>query len=166
MFALTHLSGFGANSASDTTWAHTWIYMNGGGSSYSWTCAELEFYDGDSALLMRTTETILNSAQWSRSTTPFDGTTSQADTVGAKSGTSQSTIWIGLTWLAAQTISKVTVYGSNNEGYVVGSNPSATISLYAKNGTAPASGTDGTLLNEIMFTDTGDESAGRNITAA
>lgn len=145
-------------------WGHTWILISTAGSVV-YTCAELKFFDGGGAQITRTTETILNAAQWSRSTAPFDGTTSQVDTAAGKANTSQATIWIGLTWLTAKTISKVTVYGSNNEGYVVGSNPSTTISLYAKTGTAPSSGTDGTLLNSITFTDTGNESTGRDITA-
>jgi hypothetical protein len=50
-------------------------------------------------------------------------------------------------------------YGSSDAGYVSTINPSVTLDLYAKTGTAPASATDGTLIGTLTFTDTANESA-------
>lgn len=41
-------------------------------------------------------------------------------------------------------------------GFINNSNPSITLQLYGKSGTAPSSGTDGTLLGSEAFTDPGD----------
>jgi hypothetical protein len=42
---------------------------------------------------------------------------------------------------------------SDDDGFVIGANPSMTITLYAKNGSPPSSGTDGTQLATVSFTD-------------
>jgi hypothetical protein len=62
-------------------------------------------------------------------------------------------------------IAQAKVYGSNDNGFVAGSNPAMTWSLYAKQ-TAPASSTDGLLLGTVAFTDTTNESTGRTITSS
>lgn len=94
----------------------------------------------------------------------FDGDTTQNGGVGAQRST-QTTAFVGKTLAADAVISSAKVYGSDNLGYVEGSNPSVTITLYGKTGTAPSSGTDGTSLGSITFTDTADESAARTITS-
>lgn len=54
------------------------------------------------------------------------------------------------------------VYGSNNVGFISGTNPTVTLQLRAKQ-SPPASATDGTLLGSTSFTDTNNENAGRTI---
>jgi hypothetical protein len=64
-------------------------------------------------------------------------------------------------------ISKATIHGSNDSGYVSGGTPTVTISLYGKTGaSAPSSDTDGTLLGTITFTDGASEATGRDITSS
>jgi hypothetical protein len=87
----------------------------------------------------------------------FDGTTAQAAAASA-SLVSSTSIWVGHTLTTPKAIYKAVVYGTNDVGYVTGANPSITITLYGKNGTAPANGTDGTELGSVTFTDTADES--------
>jgi hypothetical protein len=95
----------------------------------------------------------------------FDGTTSQANTAGAGKSSATSG-YIGKTLAVSKPIYKAIVYGSNNHGYVPSANPTVTINLYGKVGTAPASSTDGTLLGTLSFADTADESSNpRTITS-
>ena len=91
----------------------------------------------------------------------FDGTKSQVSTACAYNASAAG--YVGKTHAAAKIISHVVVYGANNNGYVFTVNPAMTITLYGKNGAAPASATDGTSLGSISFTDATDESAGRTI---
>ncbi|MEP9388468.1 hypothetical protein [Mesorhizobium sp. KR9-304] len=71
------------------------------------------------------------------------------------------------TSVAAPTaIESVTVFGSNDHGYCSNTNPSITITLYGKTGSAPASRTDGTTLGSTTFTDTANESTGRQINSS
>jgi len=92
----------------------------------------------------------------------FDGVTSAAANQNAAI-TSGRNAWVGKTLAAPAAISHVYVYGSNNQGFVYAINPTVTITLYGKTGAAPSSGTDGTPLGAITFTDTANESAGRKI---
>lgn len=97
----------------------------------------------------------------------FDGTTNQAAAACSRTATSVSNAYIGKTGNISRIISKATIHGSNNLGYndnAVGT--SCTAKLYAKTGAAPANGTDGTLLGSITFTQSADESAGRDITSS
>lgn len=87
----------------------------------------------------------------------FDGVTAQAATSGATK-LSNTFGYVGKTLATASVISKAVVYGSNNAGYVNSINPTVTIDLYGKTGSAPANSTNGTLLGTISFTDTADES--------
>jgi hypothetical protein len=95
----------------------------------------------------------------------FDGTISQAAAACA-SLASASNAYVGQTLATAAAIAKVRVRGSNDAGYVSGANPTVTITLYGKTGTAPANGTDGTSLGSISFTDTANESSARSITSS
>lgn len=94
----------------------------------------------------------------------FDDDTTQAAAACAAEAASTSA-WVGKTLPTAKSIHKVVVHGSNDAGFVSAINPTVTIKLYGKNGTAPASATDGTLIGTTSFTDTADESAGRTITS-
>lgn len=91
----------------------------------------------------------------------FDGVTSQ-NTVSsaAKVGSGG---YVGKSLQTPSAISRAVAYGANNNGFIVGSNVAATLQLYGKVGSAPSSRTDGVLLGQINFTDTSNESAGREI---
>lgn len=95
----------------------------------------------------------------------FDGTTSQnsAD-CGRKS--SATFAYFGKTTAVPTAIESVVAYGSNNLGFINNINPSTTLDLYGKQGSAPANSTDGTLLGTTSFTDTADESAGRTVSSS
>lgn len=88
----------------------------------------------------------------------FDGTTNQASASSAGKTVSTSA-YVGKTHVDPKLPSRAVVYGSNNNGYFGGSNPTITLTLYGKNGAAPANATDGTLIGTLAsFTDTADES--------
>lgn len=59
-------------------------------------------------------------------------------------------------------INRVRIYGSNNVGFWSGTDQTIEAKLYASN-SAPVDKQNGTLLGAISFTDTGNESAGRDI---
>jgi hypothetical protein len=94
----------------------------------------------------------------------FDVTVSQAAAACAER-TSATSGYVGKTLATAARIVKARLRGSNDAGYVSGANPGIEARLYGKQGTAPANGTDGTLLGTISFTDTANESAAREITS-
>jgi hypothetical protein len=95
----------------------------------------------------------------------FDGTTAQAAASCAEKAAA-TTAYVGKTLAAAEPIHSVKIYGSNDAGYVAAINPNVTAKLYGKNGTVPASGTDGTLLATLTpFADTADEHIARTITS-
>ena len=92
----------------------------------------------------------------------FNGTTSQSYTVsGVHVGTDG---YVGKTHAAAKICSRVVCYGAADLGFSSVNN-SCTLELYGKNGSAPSSSTDGTLLATLTFTDTTNESAGRTLTS-
>ena len=93
----------------------------------------------------------------------FDATTSQGTAACANHGTGTEA-YVGKDFSAApKRIYECIVFGSNNHGYIFSVNPSITIDLYGKNGSAPSNGSDGTSLGQIAFTDTANESVGRTI---
>ncbi|MFT3987195.1 hypothetical protein [Aestuariivirga sp.] len=61
------------------------------------------------------------------------------------------------------TFSYAVIYGSNSGGFSFGSGATVTATIYGKNGSPPASATDGTAIGSTTFTDTADESGGRLI---
>lgn len=65
-----------------------------------------------------------------------------------------------------QAVTGVTVYGSNDQGYVNGSTPNVTITLYGKNGSIPTLASRGTSLGTATAADTANESGGRAITSS
>jgi hypothetical protein len=97
----------------------------------------------------------------------FDATTSRASSQ-CLSKASATSLMLGID-LSADPSACVSakVYGSNDAGFVAGGTPNVTITLYGKNGSAPASPTDGTSLGSTGPTaDTADESAGRTVTSS
>lgn len=94
----------------------------------------------------------------------FDGNTSQ---VFNSSATRQSatTAYVGKTLAASRTFGQAICFGSTNNGYKGGSDPTVTLTMWGKQGTAPASVTDGTNLGSISFTDQTNESTGRTISS-
>lgn len=62
--------------------------------------------------------------------------------------------------------SGVTVYGSNDQGFVQGATPSVTLTLVGKNDSVPTIASPGTSLGTSNFTDTANESAGRAIVSS
>jgi hypothetical protein len=107
------------------------------------------------------------------STAPaFDGTTNQAQVSCAlknnvAAGTSNG--YIGKTLGTPSAIHSAVSHGTNDKGYAFTGSPSGstmTLSLYGKQGTAPASPTNGTLLGQISFTNQANESVGRTIASS
>lgn len=127
----------------------------------------IQFMDGllfppmgraDAALIDRTTGTAIGNMNTSGGlAAAFDGNTNQARTACAEIQDATEG-YIGKTFAVPTALESVTVYGSNNTGYIRNSNPSVTINLYGKTGAAPGSATDGTLLGTLTFTDTSNES--------
>lgn len=92
----------------------------------------------------------------------FDGTTNSASgSCGWLSGANGAA---GLQFGVGKKISKVELWGSNDQGYVYTVNPSTTITMYGKN-SAPSTWTDGTNIGSTTFTDSTNESAMRTITS-
>lgn len=91
----------------------------------------------------------------------FDGTTNAVHSSCAAQSVGDG--WVGKTLASAKIFGRAIVYGSNNRGFVFGSNPTVTLYIRGKNGSAPSSETDGTILGTVTFTEGDDESAGRVI---
>jgi len=109
---------------------------------------------GDATLIDRTAGTnIGNMTSQAGLAAVFDGITDQNGTSSAAAASGDNG-WAGKTLAAPTAIDRVVIYGANDQGYVNGNNPSVEIRLYGKNGAAPSSSTDGTLLGTITFTDT------------
>lgn len=95
----------------------------------------------------------------SNSAAAFDGNTAgdwaTPSTVTKKNGAGGiDTSYIGKNFSSLpQNILSAKIYAAANGGIVSGANPSMTIDLYGKNGSAPASGTDGTILGTTSFVD-------------
>jgi hypothetical protein len=91
----------------------------------------------------------------------FDGNTNQGGDVGGLK-TSTTSGYAGKTYSPTKRIAQAVVYGGNSlagaAGYVAAINPTVTLVLRGKTGSAPSGRTDGTSLGSISFTDTGDES--------
>lgn len=101
----------------------------------------------------------------------YDGTTNQTGTSCARTAGSVTACYVGKTGDVSRYLSKVTIYGSNNNGYVSSANPSVTANFRAQvGGSAPANAaaaaSAGVLLGSITFTDSANESTGRDITSS
>jgi hypothetical protein len=73
----------------------------------------------------------------------FDGVTNQAVAACAYRSVN-ATGYVGKTLAAPRCIGQAITFGANNAGYTSAAN--VTLNLYAKNGAAPASATDGTII--------------------
>ena len=90
----------------------------------------------------------------------FDGS---ATTVASVVGTDA---YIGKTLPGAFRISQAVIRAPTITGYAAASNPTITVTLYGKQGAAPSSSSDGTVLATTSFTDQSqDESTGRTLTS-
>lgn len=95
----------------------------------------------------------------------FDGETSKTAAACITKSAATSAM-IGLDFSAApQKIASVTVWGSNDEGFVGGADPDVTLTIRGKNGSPPSSASDGTDIGTDTFTDTENESAGRSLSS-
>ena len=93
----------------------------------------------------------------------FDGNTNQNGGASAQKATSTD-VYVGKT--ISRRVFKGIFYGSNNFGYVNGINPTVTLALMGKTGSAPANSADGTEFGTLSFTDTANESGNpRTVTA-
>jgi hypothetical protein len=94
----------------------------------------------------------------------FDGVTNQA-LAACATKVASTDAYIGKTLAAPRAFGQAIVYGSNDAGFYNGTT-SVTITVFGKQGAAPANSLDGTALGTTgSFTDTADESAGRTITS-
>lgn len=87
----------------------------------------------------------------------FDGTTDAGTgscaTVGNTGG------YVGKTLASAKKFGRAIVYGSNTQGVAGNFNGTTTINIRGKNGAAPSSRTDGTIVGTLTFTDSADGTA-------
>lgn len=91
----------------------------------------------------------------------FDGVTSQASAAcAAVAGVSG---YIGKTLASPKYFGRALIYGGNNIGFC-NNNPTTTINIRGKQGAAPSSGSNGTIVGTVTFTDTSNEGvSGRTI---
>lgn len=92
----------------------------------------------------------------------IDGETSESTTTSANATTANG--WAGVTLSSPARFFEAYAYGSNNGGFVNAANPTVSLYIWAKTGSAPATYNDGTVIGSTSFTDTTNESAGRLIT--
>lgn len=92
----------------------------------------------------------------------FDGTTSQASASCARKSSS-ALGYLGKTLAAPIVFARAVVHGSTDRGYIdiVGRN--VVLTIRGKQGAAPATSLDGTIIGSISFNEAADESAGREI---
>lgn len=93
----------------------------------------------------------------------FNGTTSVALASCCLKSPSATQSYVGKTLANSKIFGQAVIYGSNSDGFKGTRNVSVTINIRGKQGSAPSSATDGTIVGTITFTDTNDESAGRTI---
>lgn len=93
----------------------------------------------------------------------FDGVTNQGASACARKD-SGTFAYVGKDYSSApKRIGQALVYGSNEAGYVGGSNPTVTLALYGKSGSPPSSSTDGTELGSLTFVELTNESSPRTV---
>lgn len=152
-----------------TATAHGFVYSHAivpTTSDYGLTAGTAYWVIGRGSLIPRTLGTnIGNMTSAGGLAAGFDGTNSQAATASAEMAASSNAAYIGKTFAVGKPIDRAIVYGSSDQGFIgSGVNQSTTINLYCKTTAgAPASSTDGTLIGTITFTDTSDESDGREV---
>lgn len=92
----------------------------------------------------------------------FNGNTNESTTATANATSANG--WAGVTLSSAARFFEAYLYGSNNGGFINAANPTVTLYLWAKTGSAPSTYNDGTVIGSTFFTDTTNESGGRLIT--
>ena len=101
------------------------------------------------------------------SSVAFDGDKVEPQGLGTNATLTATTGYIGKNFSSSpKQILSVTTYGPSGGGYIGGSDPGCTFTLWAKNGSAPANSTDGTSLGTVVFTDTATEGGGRTIASS
>lgn len=87
------------------------------------------------------------------------------ETAGSASAKGVATdAYVGKTFAVAKIVSRIKIYGTTNAGFIDGGGAvSTTLHIMAKNGAAPSGPTDGASLGSVTFTNTTNESAGRDI---
>lgn len=85
-------------------------------------------------------------------------------------GPAGDTAYVGKTLASQKVFGKAIVYGSSNKGFSLDASgmsvePSITLTIYGKQGSAPANATNGTILATSTFMDTANESFGRTLTS-
>ena len=93
----------------------------------------------------------------------FDRVSNQAAAACATHNTGSENSTIGRTFASPTRVVLALVSGSNDVGYYSGANPTVTIDLYGSHADLPANETDGILLGTLSFTDTDNESTGRQV---
>lgn len=89
----------------------------------------------------------------------FDGTTAQNGAAGAVSPTATTASYCGKDFSASpKRIWEARTYGATDGGYLYSSTANVTLNLRGKNGGAPGSSSDGTLLATATFADTENQS--------
>ena len=97
----------------------------------------------------------------------FNGDTSEAAVGAAAAKATTTSGYVGKNYSAApKRIYSAVVHGTTDRGFVNAINPTVTLTLYGKNGGAPANATDGTSIGSTSFTEVTDESAGRTVNAS
>lgn len=97
----------------------------------------------------------------SNGTAYFNNSTSQIASA-CTTKTATTSIFVGTNLATPKIITRAQFYGSSDQGYVNAANPIITATLYGK-ASAPASGTDGTTLGSITFTDLAGDTSRREI---
>lgn len=155
--------GRGGNVVVDSFRALTYVDVAGGTNLDTGTAGVLRPTTGSPTMIAQATGSIVTDFT-TRTTAQNDGVTNQAGGASAAKGGSPTTGYSGKNFSAApKRITSAMVYGGNDTGFVVNTNPNITIQLRASNSAPNSDGSNGTLLGSVNFNDTGNESAGRSI---
>ena len=132
-----------------------------------------------SAAISQATGTVFG--DMTNSAVAFDGDTSEGGPALSPGSfaykTSSTRAYIGKNYSSSpKKISAATVYGTNNQGFATLEPPNGSsgtnytgdvkLSLYGKQGSAPVNATDGTLLDDVVFADSNDQSAGQTLSSS
>lgn len=92
----------------------------------------------------------------------FDGNSNQASSSCALKNAS-AIGWLGKSLASPSIFGRAVIHGSNDLGFVNSVGKSTFLTIYGKQGSAPANAIDGTILGNVNFADTANESAGREV---
>lgn len=124
-----------------------------------------------SSAISYSTGTTISDGGWTNVSNAFNSTTSATYNGGGVAYCATgATHYLGKNYSSSpKKISSVTVYGSNNQGFLSGVfafTTNLTLTLYGKQGSAPTTATDGTSLGSSTFLCVADESGGRTINSS